>query len=218
MDRRRPPRLDLRALDGVQGPAAIAVDRDGEAAFSDGAVTAEQVAERTEGSLWFDGCHLRGVAVPAACRELRLIDCRAELLDLGGAQLRELSIRGSVVEDSRLSGVIGHVRLEDTRLIRCQLTDGNLRMAVLERVEIADSRLAAADLYGATLDSVRFEDCDLSGVDLTAAELRRCEIARCGLAGLQGVAALAGTRIGATDLVACALELAEALGIVIEQD
>ncbi len=213
---RRPPRLDLRALDGIHGSAAVAADADG-VTFTDGAVTAAQVVERTERALRFDGCDLRGIAVPAGCRELRLVECRVERLDLAGTELREVSIRGSVVEDSRLTGTASHLRLEDARLTRCQMTDANLRMAELERVEIGDSRLVGADLYGATLDSVRLEDCDLAGADLTAAELRRCEIARCGLAGLRGVASLAGTRIGAADLVACTLELAEALGIVIER-
>jgi uncharacterized protein YjbI with pentapeptide repeats len=215
---RRPPRLDLRALNGIHGTAGATADADGGVTFSDGAVTAEQVTELSARVLRFDGCDLRGIAIPAGCRELRLLDCRAARLDLAGAELREVSIRGSVVADGRLTGIAAHVQLEDVRLDRCQLTDANLRMAQLERVEIGDSRLPGADLYGATLDSVRFEDCDLSGIDLTGAELRRCEIVRCGLAGLRGVAALAGTRISATDLVACALELAEALGIVVADE
>jgi uncharacterized protein YjbI with pentapeptide repeats len=218
MDRRRLPRLDLHALDGIHGTAAVAADRDGGVTFSDGAVGAEQVAERTERALRFDGCDLRGIAIPSGCRELQLVECRIERLDLAGTELRQVAIRRSLVGDSRLTGIAGHVRLEDARLLQCQMTNANLRMAELERVELGDSRLPGADLYGATLDSVRFEDCDLTGVDLSAAELRRCEIARCDLAGLRGVAALAGTRIGATDLVACALELADALGIVVADE
>ena len=60
--------------------------------------------------------------------------------------------------------------------------------------------------------------CDTTSLDLTAAELRRCETARCSLAGLRAAASLAGTRISADDLLACALELAAAPGIVVAGD
>ena len=114
---------------------------------------------------------------------------RADLshADLHSAELDEANFRGAKLSHADLSGTY----LSRANFIEALLIGADLRGANLTQAELRHADLRHVDLSGADLNEADLSHADLSGANLNRVKLRGAEF---------GLAALAGTVFGATDL------------------
>ena len=210
---RRPPRLDRLPPAGL--PAAAGPDVTGDVATWGHVRMAGPVLDVPPAvrRLRFEQCELRGVTLPAGCRELQLVDCVVGTLDLANRQLAAFEATGTSFSACRFLGATIAGSIDRSILTDCQLAMSTLRMCRVTDVEFHDCPMREVDLYASVFRSVLFRSCDLEAATLAHATFTACEMDDCRLGGVRGVDALRGVRIGFSDLVAIVPELAQALGI-----
>lgn len=215
--KRQPPRLDRLPPAGL--PAALEPEIAGDSAGWEsvrvtGAVDALPGIRRYR----FEQCELRGVSLPASCRELQLVDCVVGALDLANAELQAMEASGSSFAGCRFLGATIAGTIDRCVFTDCQFAMAALRMCRLADIDFHECAMREIDLYGAVLRSVLFQSCDLTAATLSRASFAGCALRDCRLDDLRGVEALSGVRIPYADLIALLPPLARAAGIEIEVD
>jgi uncharacterized protein YjbI with pentapeptide repeats len=214
---RKPPRLDRLPPAGLPAAGGPEVARDTagwEHVHVTGAVADVPGVQR----LRFEQCELRGVSLPAGCRELQLVDCVVAGLDLANATLAAFEVSGCSLRSCRFLGATLAGAIERSILMDCQLAMATLRMCRLGDVDFHDCAMREIDLYESVFRSVLFQSCDLTGATLSRASFAACAMRACRLDDIRGVEALTGVRIPYADLVSLLPQLALAAGIEIELD
>lgn len=185
--------IDLVNSSDRESVATLELDDDGEA-IGLRVVDARHPGEAFERARLVDvelvRCDLSGCDFSESIwHRVKLVDCRASAIELPQANLREVSF------------------------VDCKLDNANFRLAKLQRVRFDASVLGGAEFVGAQLADVSFDGSDLTGVDLSNAKCAAVDLRGARLDGLRGVASLAGSTIGADQLVGLAPALAQALGL-----
>jgi uncharacterized protein YjbI with pentapeptide repeats len=214
----------------VEPPAVVEAPR---LAGALDAVTGADVGdgERLEGVRWIGpegpagtselevhGSSLSGVRFTGLeLLEPTLIDVAVEGCELSGATLVGARFERVLFKGCRMSGLVAsglrarHVRFED-----CQLDGAWLRSASFDRCELVGCDLTGADLYEARLIRTKVLNCKLERAELSAAELDDVALHGSTLDGLQGAGTLGGVIIGADQVMALALPILAAQGVVVD--
>jgi uncharacterized protein YjbI with pentapeptide repeats len=214
---RQPPRLDRLPPAGLPAADRPEVAR-GTAGWELVRVAGTVAEVPGVRRLRFEQCELRGVSLPAGCRELQLVDCVVGGLDLANATLEAFEVSGSSFTSCRFLGATLAGTVERSILTDCQLAMATLRMCRLSDVDFHDCAMREIDLYESVLRSVLFQSCDLTGATLSKASFASSAMRDCRLEEIRGVEALSGVRIPYADLVSLLPQLARAAGIEIELD
>lgn len=150
-------------------------------------------------------------------RGVELVDVIAQRLDAangdwGGAQLRR-----SLFSDARLTGLgLAEARIEHVRFKLCKLDYANFRHSEVEHVSFEDCVLTGADFQGAKIKETVFSGCQLLEADFTKAKLSRVDMRGSGLALAGSVLGLRGAIIDPLQLMELSRNLAQELGITVE--
>jgi uncharacterized protein YjbI with pentapeptide repeats len=165
-------------------------------------------------------CAFTGVSfTDGRMRRCRFIDAwlkdpRFTLCDLAESSWSDTTIAG---------GVVAGVQAFDARLDRvvfagCKLDSVNFREARLNGVTFADCLLRNVDFAGAKLKQTAFTGCRLTGTDFSRTSLDRVDLRGSELGLIVGADPLRGAIISSGQLASIAPVLAEALGIVVDDD
>lgn len=147
-----------------------------------------------------------------------LVDVDADALDLANALFTESQWRRVLVQHSRLTGVsLAGCTIEDADLRHCVVNLANLRFARMRRVSFTDCQLTGTEFVSAELHDVTFTNCDLSEVQFSQARCQQVRLDNCRLDGVRGVDGLRGATIAPVDVLALTHQLAESLGIRVEE-
>lgn len=202
-----PEQLDARRLEG----AALRGERFEEILVDGGDLSGPAH------DLRLDRVRLRNVGLSGvAARGLRLSDGVVTDGDWSNADLQSSALDRIEASGLRATGAsFSESDLTDVVFESCRLDLASFRLARLTRVVFRDCRLEDADFYGANLTSVSFEDSSLPRASFDAAAFERSEIRSCDLTDLGGVERLTGVRIGVSELMQIAAQLANAHGIAV---
>lgn len=168
-------------------------------------------------SVRISGCVLRGVRFTGAeLVQVELDNTVLEDCDLSGAVADGLQLVQCELRGCRLDGIdAGRNRWSDVALVDCSLRDASLRSSRWQRVDVTGSVAVGADLSGLECEHVTFTRCDLSGVQFWHASLAGTSFPGCQLEGVRGGTAFRGTRLEATQILDVAPTVFEGLGIEI---
>ncbi len=154
-----------------------------------------------------------------AFEQARLVDVELVRCDLSGCDFSESVWHRVKLVDCRASAIeLPQANLREVSFVDCKLDNANFRLAKLQRVRFDASVLGGAEFVGAQLADVSFDGSDLAGADVSNAKCAAVDLRGARLDGLRGVASLAGTTIGADQLVGLAPALAQALGLRVLAD
>jgi len=165
-------------------------------------------------------CAFTGASVTGGgLRRCRFIDAwlrdvRITLTDLAETQWSDATLAGGVVAGVQAFGA----RLDRVVFAGCKLDSVNFREARLTGVTFTDCLLRDVDFSGAKLRQTVFTGCRLSGADFSRAELDRVDLRGSELGLIVGPQPLRGAIISSGQLAAIAPVLADALGIVVDDE
>jgi uncharacterized protein YjbI with pentapeptide repeats len=165
-------------------------------------------------------CAFTGTSVQGGeLRRCRFIDAwlkdtRVTLTDLAETQWSDVTFAGGVIAGVQAFSA----RLDRVVFAGCKLDSVNFREASLTGVTFADCLLREVDFSGAKLRQTTFTGCQLSGVDFSRSELDRVDLRRSELGLIVGPQPLRGAIITTAQLATIAPVLADALGIVVDDD
>lgn len=170
--------------------------------------------------LEIDRCRISSaVLVGAEIEELHVTDTVIEDTDLSGALLAGASFRRVELTGCRLSGIdLGGARFEDVRFSRCRLDGANLRMMKAARFWVEGCDLFDADLYEARLPEATLFDCDLTRSRMDRADLTSARLHGSRLEDVTGNAHLTGAVIDTMQLVPLGQWLVLTAGIVVDDE
>lgn len=164
-----------------------------------------------------EDCHLSTIILDNAPAELEisLAGSTVERCDLS-------RLRFTVVRQTRLVGVKltgtdfsgGMVR--DVEFVDCMFRLTSFRMAELERVTFTNCIFEDVDAYSAGLTDVAFAESSLTALNLDQTKAVRVDLRHAQLDALKGLARLGGFLIAEHQLPLLAHQLADAVGLGIE--
>jgi uncharacterized protein YjbI with pentapeptide repeats len=143
-----------------------------------------------------------------------LKDARITLTDLAETQWVDTTFAGGVVAGVQAFGA----RLNRVVFAGCKLDSVNFREAQLTDVTFADCLVRNVDFAGAKLRQTKFTGCQLTGTDFSRTSLDRVDLRGSELGLIVGPDPLRGAIISSGQLASIAPVLAEALGIVVDDD
>jgi uncharacterized protein YjbI with pentapeptide repeats len=146
--------------------------------------------------------------------EAWLKDPRITLTDLAETQWVDTTFAGGVVAGVQAFGA----RLNRVVFTGCKLDSVNFREAQLTEVTFTDCLVRDVDFSGAKLTRTVFAGCKLSGADFSRASLDRVDLRGSELGLIVGPEPLRGAIISSGQLGVIAPMLADALGIVVDDD
>ncbi|MEU6538125.1 pentapeptide repeat-containing protein [Streptomyces sp. NPDC047000] len=164
----------------------------------------------------FMDCRLTGCALDEAeLPHVRVLDSVVAAPRGVGTNLAEATLRDVELLDARLGGVQLHGAVLERVLVRGGKIDYlNLRDARLRDVVFEGCVLVEPDFGGARLERVEFVDCRLTGADLTGVTMKDVDLrGAVSLEVARGVERLSGAVISTGQLLDLAPVLAGALGI-----
>ncbi len=164
-----------------------------------------------------EDCHLSATVLDSACDalEISLAGSLVERCDLSRfrfAVLRQSRLVGVKLTGTDFSG--GMVR--DVEFVDCMLHLTSFRMAELERVTFTNCVLEDVDAYSAGLTDVAFPESRLKVLNLDQTKAARVDLRHAQLDALKGLARLDGFLIAEHQLPALAHQLADAVGLGVE--
>ncbi|MFF0039780.1 pentapeptide repeat-containing protein [Streptomyces mirabilis] len=171
------------------------------------------------GGATFMDCALTGCALDETrLHHARLLDSVLTGIRGVGTDLAESTWRDVELVDARLGGVQLHGAVLERVLIRGGKIDYlNLRKARLKDVVFEGCVLVEPDFGAARLERVEFVDCVLKGADLTAATLTDVDLRHAAELDIaRGVDRLAGAVISQSQLLDLAPVFAAALGVRVD--
>ncbi|MGH3156491.1 MAG: pentapeptide repeat-containing protein [Streptosporangiaceae bacterium] len=146
--------------------------------------------------------------------EAWLKDARITLTDLAETQWVDTTFAGGVVAGVQAFGA----RLNRVVFAGCKLDSVNFREAQLTEVTFTDCLVRDVDFSGAKLTRTVFAGCKLSGADFSRASLDRLDLRGSELGLIVGPDPLRGAIISSGQLATIAPVLAEALGIIVNDE
>jgi uncharacterized protein YjbI with pentapeptide repeats len=146
--------------------------------------------------------------------EAWLKDVRITLTDLAETQWTDVAFAGGVIAGVQAFGA----RLDRVVFAGCKLDSVNFREAQLTGVTFVDCLLRDVDFAGAKLTKTALRGCQLSGADFSRTSLDQVDLRGSELGLIVGPEPLRGAIISSGQLAAIAPVLAEALGIVVDDD
>lgn len=144
-------------------------------------------------------------------------------LDLSERAISRLHFQEVIFTQLLATGsALDHLRMEDARLVSCNLANAVWHNLACTRVEFTgcrmtgfatleaelhdtlfkDCKLDLAQFYGAKMLAARFEDCPLQGSDFRNADLSGAALIRCDLTG----ADFTGAKLAGVDLRTCRID------------
>ncbi|MFE9931391.1 pentapeptide repeat-containing protein [Streptomyces sp. NPDC005533] len=164
----------------------------------------------------FMDCAVRRCALDeAGLAKARLLDSVLEGVRGVGTDLSGASWRDVELVDARLGGVQMHGAVLERVVVRGGKIDYlNLRKARLKDVVFEGCVLVEPDFAGAVLERVEFRDCALRGVDFSGVRMKDVDLREATELGIaRGVDSLAGAVISPAQLFDLAPALAAQLGL-----
>jgi uncharacterized protein YjbI with pentapeptide repeats len=206
-----PPKL-ASILDKLAAPAVLPPSI--EAAEITGGAWAAQSVRR----LSLDSVRLINPDVTSAqLRDGGWADVQLKTGLLAGANLAGTTWRRVELDEVRADGLIlSETAARDITIRGSKLNLANFRFAKWTNVAFIDCNLREADFMGAQLTKVMFENCDLTGSQFSAATCHEVDLRGSQLADINGLPGLAGTTMSGAQIMTLAPELAQALGITIQ--
>jgi len=211
----KPPKLpafrELPAWDGDLDPSRGFAEISG--VDLDGVEVDMYDVERLE----VENCHLTATTLAHAIDELEV--------SLAGSLVERCDfsrLRLSVVRQSRLVGLkltgtdFSGGSLRDVEFTDCRLHLTSFRMAELERVTFINCTFEDVDAYSAGFTDVTFPETRLNAFNLDQTRADRVDLREANLDGLKGLKRLDGFLIAEHQLPALAFQLADAVGLSIE--
>lgn len=204
-----PAHLEPLELDGLQ-------DDDG---WSEREIRGSAVAADAE-RVGISRSSLVGVRITAArLHRLELTDVTLTDCDLAGVVVDEATMVRVAFNRCRLSGAdLGGAQLTDVRFTDCQLDDLGLRMVAAARLVVEGGSAARVDLYRARVPGSSWLRTDVTGADLSGADLARARLHGSTIMDVKGAAALKGTIIDPTQVVAVGIALIADAGITVDEE
>jgi uncharacterized protein YjbI with pentapeptide repeats len=151
--------------------------------------------------------------------DLRLLDVELVECELSGAVLAGARWERVVLRRCRMSGLVAaELHATDARVEGCKADQAWLRASVLDRCELVDTDLSAADLYSARVTRSAFRRCDLTEVDVSGSHFEQVSLHGSTVDRLKGAESLQGCTIGSDQLVPLALPILAARGITVDDD
>ena len=153
------------------------------------------------------------------------------------AELNNLELTDSIIEDCDLSGVLMmDARMMNVRFVRCRMTGVVITTSNLMRVEFAECHLGDANFAMSKLQHLEFSRCEMQEIDFSNSILDSCEIKNSRLQraqfaqakvsnldlrgseldDLQGVKYLSGATIGSDQVMSLASPLLIEAGIRVD--
>jgi uncharacterized protein YjbI with pentapeptide repeats len=155
--------------------------------------------------------------VQAKLEKLGLSDVRLQGCDLSAAKCADGSWLRVHVKGGRLVGIdLSNTTLKDIIFEDCKLDLANFRSSKLTRVQFIGCHLQETDFQMATLTNVAFTSSELKKVAFSRATLNRVDARTSQLFDIRGWDSLKGLTLDASQLMAIAPELANELGLLIE--
>ena len=147
--------------------------------------------------------------------EISLAGSLVERCDL--SRLRLTVVRQSQLVGLKLTGTdFSGGALRDVEFVDCMLHLTSFRMAELVRVTFTNCTFEDVDAYSAGLTDVTFPGSRLSALNLDQTSAQRVDLREAELDGLKGLSSLEGFLIAEHQLPALAFQLADAVGLSIE--
>jgi uncharacterized protein YjbI with pentapeptide repeats len=143
-----------------------------------------------------------------------LKDVRFTLADLAETQWRDTTFTGGVIAGTQAFDA----RLDRAVFAGCKFDSVNFRAARLAKVTFTDCLLRDVDFGGAKLTQTAFTGCQLSRTDFRLASMDQVDLRDSELGIIVGPDPLRGAIISSGQLAAIAPALAEALGIVVDDE
>lgn len=155
--------------------------------------------------------------VQAKLEKLGLSDVKLQGCDLSAAKCADGSWLRVHVKGGRLTGIdLSNTTLKDVTFEDCKLDLANFRASKLTRVQFIGCHLQETDFQMATLTNVAFTSSELSKVAFSRAVLKQVDARTSQLFDIRGWDSLKGLTLDTSQLMAIAPELANELGLVIE--
>lgn len=155
--------------------------------------------------------------VQAKIEKLGLSDVELRSCDLSAAKCADGSWLRVHVKGGRLTGTdFSNTTLKDVIFEDCKLDLANFRSSKLTRVQFIGCHLHETDFQMATLTDVRFDASELQKVAFSRAILKHVDARTSQLFDIRGWDSLKGLTLDASQLMAIAPELANELGLLIE--
>lgn len=155
--------------------------------------------------------------VQAQLEKLGLSDVLLQGCDLSAAKCADGSWLRVHVKGGRLTGIdLSSTTLKDIIFEDCKLDLANFRASKLTRVQFIGCHLQETDFQMATLTNVAFSSSELKKVAFSRANLKHVDARTSQLFDIRGWDSLKGLTLDASQLVAIAPELANELGLLIE--
>jgi len=167
--------------------------------------------------LEIENCHLSATMLAHANDDLEisLAGSLVERSDL--SRLRLTVVRQSRLVGLKLTGTdFSGAALRDVEFVDCMLHLTSFRMAELERVTFTNCTFEDVDAYSAGLRDVTFPQSRLNAFNLDQTRAERVDLREAELDGLKGLSRLEGFLIAEHQLPALAFQLADAVGLSIE--
>jgi uncharacterized protein YjbI with pentapeptide repeats len=177
-------------------------------------------SDQSGDSVEFEQCRFsRAAFAGVAMERAAFTDCKVEHCDWANLRTKGSSMLRVDVSVSRLTGLhwIDGV-LRDVAFRDCRMDLATFRFTSFKDVAFVDCNLTRADFTNADLRGAHFTGCDLTAAQFAQADAVGARFTRCDLTGLGSVASLKGAVISGHDLAALSHTLAQALGIVIDDD
>jgi uncharacterized protein YjbI with pentapeptide repeats len=166
------------------------------------------------------GSRLSGVQFTATeCHRLRLLDVVLDDCEFSGAVLSEATFVRVEFNRCRMSGLVAAgLNGRDVKWSGCKIDGVNYRAASLERCEWSDCLMDEADFYASKLTLASLYRCDLTRAEFSKARCDRVNLHGSTLQGIRGADSLRGCCIGSDQVVALALPLFTAVGVLVDDD
>lgn len=150
---------------------------------------------------------------------LRMVDVLVEDCELSGVNIPAANLVRVEFRRCRMSGLSApNLRARHVRYIDCRADGASFRMSNWDSAELSEVDLREADFHAATLAGARFLGCDLTGADFSTAKAAGVALHRSTLEGIRGADSLRGAVINSDQILALAVPLFGALGIVVDDD
>jgi uncharacterized protein YjbI with pentapeptide repeats len=206
-----PPRAGLEPIDLSQLVAEVSLEHV--------LVSGIDASNLRAKSLALDESLLEKVTLAEARLErLGLSDAELKACDFSAARCPENSIIRVRITDSRMTGVdLSRGTLKDVVFENCKLDMANFRFAKLTRVQFIDCILNEADFQRAELKDVAFLSSHLEKVEFSQARIKDVDARTSELVDIRGWQSLRGLTIDPVQLITIAPQLAQELGLAIEE-
>lgn len=164
-----------------------------------------------------EDCHLTATILDGAADELEISIAGSTVDRCDLSRLRLTVVRQSRFVGVKLTGTDfsgGMVR--DVEFVDCMLRLSSFRMAELERVTFSNCIFEDVDAYSAGLIDVAFPESSLNALNLDQTRAVRVDLRHAQLDALKGLARLDGFLIAEHQVPLLAHQLADAVGLGIE--